>query len=170
MIARIRTTSRHKAKTGQRPPIVLTAEDCEKLSALLERARASAYSQTVEFLREELERADIATGEVAPTAVVRMGSDVKFLDHEDGRIHHAKIVFPEEAGKPPCISILSSVGSALIGLGPGQSICLTEQGQERCLSVLEVSADKDVLPEVSADKDPLPERVGVRAEFFDQSR
>jgi regulator of nucleoside diphosphate kinase len=70
-----------------------------------------------------------------------MGSDVKFIDHEGQRIHRARLVFPEEAHEPRFISVLSPVGSALIGLGPGQSIRWTEPGGERSLTVLEVSGD-----------------------------
>ena len=52
-----------------------------------------------------------------------------------------ELVFPEEARCNHCISVLSPVGSALIGLGPGQSIRWTEQGRERSLAVLEVRAN-----------------------------
>jgi regulator of nucleoside diphosphate kinase len=71
-----------------------------------------------------------------------MGSDVKFIDHHDGgRIHRAKLVFPEEASGTRFVSVLSSIGSALIGLGPGQSICWRDPDGERELTVLEVSGD-----------------------------
>jgi hypothetical protein len=39
-----------------------------------------------------------------------------------------------------CISVLSPIGTAVFGLGPGQSIRWTEQGRERRLAVLEVRA------------------------------
>jgi regulator of nucleoside diphosphate kinase len=121
-----------------RPPIVLTMTDRDKLLALVREMPASARSGTAEFLREEVERADVATHDVSPTSVVRMGTDVKFIDHDDGRIHRVKLVFPEEACGVRSLSVLSSAGSALIGLGPGQSICWTEPGGERSLTVLEV--------------------------------
>jgi len=112
--------------------------DRERLIALMRNLPDSTNQEVAKFLREEVERADIATGDVAANSVVRMGSDVKFIDHDDGRIHRAKLVFPEEARERRCISVLSSVGSVLIGLGPGQSIWWTELGRERHLSVLEV--------------------------------
>jgi regulator of nucleoside diphosphate kinase len=65
---------------------------------------------------------------------------VKFVDHADARIRRAQLVFPEEAQCNHYISVLSPIGSALIGLGPGQSIRWTEQGRERSLAVLEVRA------------------------------
>lgn len=125
-------------KVELRPPIVVTTADRDKLLALIRELPVSAHSRTAEFLREEVERADVATDDVSPTSVVRMGSDVKFIYHDDGRIHRVKLVFPEEAGGTRSVSVLSSVGSALIGLGPGQSIYWTEPGGERSLTVLEV--------------------------------
>ena len=130
---------RDEGGTAHRPPIVLTKADRETLSALVREASVSMDPRIAEFLRAEVERADVVTGDVAPNSVVRIGSEVKFIDHGDGRIHRARLVVPEEALGSRCISILSSVGSALIGLGPGQSIHWTELGRERRLSVLEVA-------------------------------
>jgi regulator of nucleoside diphosphate kinase len=131
-----------KTKAEQRPPIVLTPVDRDKLLALIHDLPASAQPRTAEFLREEIERADVAKADVSPSSVVRMGSNVEFIDHEDGRIHRAKLVFPDEARGTRLVSILSSVGSALIGLGPGQSIRWTEPGGERSVTVLEVYGDE----------------------------
>ncbi|MGE3992748.1 GreA/GreB family elongation factor [Pseudorhodoplanes sp.] len=131
----------HERTAQQRPPIVLTPADRDKLLALIRELPVSAHAQSAEFLREEVERADVAMGDISPTLVVRMGSDVKFIDHEDQRIHRARLVFPEEGPGPRFISVLSPVGSALIGLGPGQSIRWTEARGERRLTVLEVSGD-----------------------------
>lgn len=131
----------HERNAQQRPPIVLTPADRDKLLALIMELPESAPARSAEFLREEVERADLATVDISPTLVVRMGSDVKFIDHEDERVHRARLVFPEEASGPQSISVLNPVGSALIGLGPGQSIRWTEPGGERSLTVLEVSGD-----------------------------
>jgi regulator of nucleoside diphosphate kinase len=124
----------------QRPSIVLTALDRERLFALLGDALTTVDMETACFLREEIERADIAPDDIAPNSVVRVGCSVKFVDHADARIRRVELVFPEEAQCNHCISVLSPIGSALIGLGPGQSIRWTEQGRERSLAVLEVRA------------------------------
>jgi regulator of nucleoside diphosphate kinase len=124
----------------QRPPIVLTAMDRETLFALLGDSLKTMDTEAACFLREEIERADIGPDDVAPNSVVRLGCDVKFVDHADARIRRAQLVFPEEAQCNHCISVLSPIGIALIGLGPGQSIRWTEQGSERSLAVLEVRA------------------------------
>ena len=122
----------------QRPPIVLTALDRDKLLALLDDAPVTMDMDTARFLREEIERADIAPHDVAPNSVVRMGCEVQFVDHADARIRRAQLVFPEEALSSQCISVLTPIGSALIGLGLGQSIRWTENGDERSLAILEV--------------------------------
>lgn len=131
-----------EGKAELRSPIVLTVTDRDKLLALIRELSVSVCARTTEFLREEVERADVVTDDVSPTSVVRMGSDAKFIDHNDGRIHRVKLVFPGEARGTRSISVLSSVGSALIGLGPGQSIRWTEPGGERSLTVLEVYGDE----------------------------
>ena len=123
-----------------RPPIVLTKSDRDSLVSLICDVAAVADTGSVQFLREEIERADIAPSDVGPKLVVRMGSRVKFVDHSDERIRRATLVFPGEVTDDRCVSILSSVGSALIGLGPGQSIRWMEKGRERSLAVLEVCA------------------------------
>jgi regulator of nucleoside diphosphate kinase len=130
----------------QRPPIVLTRLDREQLFALLHNALTTADRCIARFLREEIERAEIVPDHVASNSVVRMGCHVKFIDHDDERIRCAKLVFPEESQNSHCISILSSIGSALIGLGPGQSIHWTEHRSERRLTVLEICASEPGLP------------------------
>jgi transcription elongation GreA/GreB family factor len=81
----------------ERPPIVLTTFDREKLFALLDGALATVDSEVAHFLREEIERADIVADDVPPNSLVRMGSEVKFIDHADEPIRRAMLVFPEEA-------------------------------------------------------------------------
>lgn len=131
-----------KTKVELRSPIVLTRTDRDKLLALIRELPVSVCARTAEFLREEVNRADVVTDDVSPTSVVQMGSEVKFIDHGDGRMHRVKLVFPRNARGTRSISILSSVGSALIGLGPGQSIRWTEPDGERSLTVLEVLYDE----------------------------
>ena len=126
--------------TEQRPSIVLTALDRDRLFALLGDPLTPTDKPTARFLRDEIERADIVPDEVGANLVVRMGSEVRFLDHAGDCIRRAQLVFPDEAQSHHCISILSPIGSALIGLGPGQSINWIEQGRNRSLTVLAVRA------------------------------
>lgn len=127
---------------GQRPSIVLTSLDRDALFALLSDPSMITDVAAARFLREEIERADIAPDDVLPNSVVQIGCYVKFVDHADARIRRAQIVLPEDGLSTDRISVLSCTGSALIGLGPGQSIRWTEYGNERSLAVLEVSTSR----------------------------
>jgi len=125
------------ANHEERPLILLTASDCERLSALLDPV-AENDSAAARFLRDEIARAEVVRGQPVATSLVTMGSEVKFIDHHAMRVREFRLVYPEEADSDHCISVLSPLGSALIGLGPGQSISWPEHGTERRLTVLEI--------------------------------
>src|SRR6185312_10731102 len=106
-----------------RPPIVLTSEDRERLLFLKDAAMEDA-PEAARFLLEEVERADIVpSSAVIASPLVKMGSTVKFIDYVTDRIEQVRLVYPEEADESRgWISVLTPIGSALLGLGPGQSI------------------------------------------------
>jgi|SRR4051812_11034747 regulator of nucleoside diphosphate kinase len=118
----------------QRPAIVLTPVDRDAVLKLLRE-----LSEPATFLREELERADIASGDISPNALVSIGSTVKFIDHSTMNIKIAKLVLPCDANGTDLISITGALGSALIGLGPGQTITWYEDQIERRTTVLETN-------------------------------
>ncbi len=121
----------------RRPAIMLTSADRDRLFALTDDAAQKAPS-VARFLREELERADIVPDDTAVECLVTMGSEVKFIVHGSARVQSGRLVYPGEANDSRSISVLTPIGSALLGLGPGQSISWTETGKERRLTVLEV--------------------------------
>lgn len=122
---------------GTLPPIIVTREDHDRLSDL-----ASAALQNLpavaEFLAAELDRARIvAAGDIAPD-IVTMNARVEFRDDQTGGTRVATLVYPGEqdiiAGK---VSILTPVGTALLGLAEGQSIAWqTRTGGRKSLTVL----------------------------------
>ena len=120
----------------QRPPIVLTTRDFNRLSALLNNVSEND-SSAAHFLREELDRADIVHREVGTTSLVTMGSEVSFIDQGSVSVQQVRLAYPNEI-KDNCSSVLTSTGSALLGLGPGQSISWSEKGKERRLTVLTI--------------------------------
>ncbi len=75
------------------------------------------------LLGDELSRAVVVPADQVPLNVVRMNSRVVYFDESNGISREVELVFPEEAdlthGK---ISVLSPVGSALLGLKEGQAI------------------------------------------------
>ena len=92
------------------------------LSALAYAAMNSMPS-LAEALTEELERARILAKGRQPEHIVCMNSEVEFRKEPWGPIHKVTLVYPGDAdiseGK---ISVLTPVGTALIGLRTGQSI------------------------------------------------
>jgi regulator of nucleoside diphosphate kinase len=121
----------------QRPPIVLTTRDFNRLSALLNNVSEND-SSAAHFLREELDRADIVHREVGTTSLVTMGSEVSFIDQGSVSVQQVRLAYPNEIKDSCSISVLTSTGSALLGLGPGQSISWSEKGKERRLTVLTI--------------------------------
>lgn len=131
-----------RRNTEQRPPIVLTEADREKISELLGNLPEQESSAS-RFLRQELGRADVAHEHVGSTALVTMGSRVKYIDHDLFCVREVQLVYPDQANQDGCLSVLTSAGSALIGLGPGQSIDVVEDGIEHRFTVLEVRSPSD---------------------------
>ena len=121
----------------ERPPIVLTGVDRARLAALADAATQDDPDVT-RFLREELARADIVPEGAAGSVI--MGSEVKFIDHRSPRVRRCRLAYPDEANDSHSISVLTPIGSALLGLGPGQSINCINAGIEQRLTVLEVSS------------------------------
>jgi regulator of nucleoside diphosphate kinase len=119
-----------------KPPLMLSAEDYERLSAL-----ADAMPHLAAELADEISRARVlAKGEQARDTV-RMNSLVKFRDDTTNVIREVTLVYPHEAdidlGK---ISVMTPIGSALIGVPAGQSITWeTRGGETKQLTVLAVA-------------------------------
>lgn len=125
-------------KIRRRPSIKIARTDYARLSALATAVAAKSPDISDELLAE-LDRALIvADGTVSPD-IVQMGSAVTFKP-DTGAAKTVVLVFPGDAdiseGK---ISILTPIGTALIGLSTGQSIMWTARnGRRHELSILAV--------------------------------
>ena len=116
--------------------ILITEKDLVRIKHLI----STQASEEFEKLDYELERANVIGTEEVPSDLVTMNSKVRFLNVEENREMVVSIVYPSEAnfseGK---ISVLASLGSALIGLRVGQEIKWElPDGRERSLKILEV--------------------------------
>ena len=120
------------------PPIVVTKPDYDRLFNLVESPQVAPA--VGDYLMGELERARIvALEEVAPN-VVTMQSRFIFKDESTGESRTAALVYPgdEDIGQG-CISVVTPVGAALLGLSEGQSIAFeTRTGEPRMLTLLRV--------------------------------
>jgi len=93
-----------------------------------------------EPLRRELGRAIVVSSEAMPPDVVTMNSLVRYRDELDGATRTVALVYPYAAqGGPGMVSVLSPLGTALLGLSEGQTIDWDfPDGSRRRLRVEEV--------------------------------
>jgi regulator of nucleoside diphosphate kinase len=96
------------------------------------------------LLGYELSRAVVVPADQVPPNVVRMNSRVVYLDESNGISREVELVFPEDVdldcGK---ISVLSPVGTALLGLEEGQIIDWSfPNDPSRRLRVMSVAKDE----------------------------
>lgn len=128
----------HSPRTAL-PPITLRRSDREQL-ALLAEAAAEKYPQTADFLAREIERATIVADDDPLPGIVAMESELVFRDDVSGQDKRVTLVYPPAADVAAGrISVLTPIGSALIGLSAGQSITFaTPSGEQRSLTVLQV--------------------------------
>ena len=120
------------------PAIFIPAMDYDRLLAMAE-STAKREPDVANFLMHELDRA--STKAPGPEEdIVRMQSHVRFRDESTGRIREVQLVYPERADSAAGrISILTPVGTALIGLSKGQSMKWNDRsGKRKCLTVLDV--------------------------------
>jgi regulator of nucleoside diphosphate kinase len=128
-----------KAVGTAKPRITLTAADYEKLSTLAE-AAMHTMPDVARELSAELDRAHILAEGKQRADAVHMGCEVDFRDDTTGRVQTVTLVYPHEADiSKGQISVLTPIGTALIGLPLGQSIdWTTRTGESRRLTVLQV--------------------------------
>lgn len=108
-------------KKLHKPAITMAQTDHEKLSRLAE-SIADQNPETADDLFAELDRARIVADDKLSAEVVRMGTTLRFTT-DAGEDRTVTLVYPPDADiSAGRISILSRIGTALIGLKVGQSI------------------------------------------------
>jgi regulator of nucleoside diphosphate kinase len=137
------------SRSPRKPKIRISKGDHARLSALAG-AIENRSPQAADELFAELERARIVAS--LPEGVVGMGSTVTFKP-DTGDARTVTLVFPGEAdialGK---ISILTPIGTALIGLSAGESITWTARnGHRHDLSVIEVRQPPSGIRQIETD-------------------
>jgi regulator of nucleoside diphosphate kinase len=135
------------------PDITLSRRDLGRLDTLLGGTLLDRLGRVGEFLLRELARANVVPDHAVPSTIVAMDSRVRFQDDASGRVTVARLVYPHEVSlDEPCVSVLTPVGAALLGLSEGDSIAYeTPDGRLKTLTLLEVL-------------DPGPRGGGVRTE------
>ncbi|MFU0505872.1 nucleoside diphosphate kinase regulator [Pseudaminobacter sp. NGMCC 1.201702] len=126
-------------KARRKPNIKVSKTDHGRLLTLANGA-VDRLPEVSNELLNELDRARVVDDGGVPADTVQMGSTVTFKP-DTGEAKTVTLVFPGEAdisqGK---VSILTPIGTALLGLSTGQSISWTARdGRQHELSVLEVT-------------------------------
>lgn len=105
------------------PRIIMTRLDLVRIRRLLKASVTWPHLMDHSSLYLELNRALIVDPARIPDNVVTMNSRVLFSDEDTGIHQEITLVYPENADASlGRVSILSPIGSALIGLSSGQSI------------------------------------------------
>ena len=121
-----------------RPPIVVSSLDMERLEHMLDSLPA-AQASTRDTLREELARAELVEPEDMPLDVVTMNSRVRFVTGDAAQEFDMLLAYPKDVdGAPDKLSVLTPVGSALLGLKVGDSIDWTGPGGHIDVTVREI--------------------------------
>ena len=126
-------------RSHAKPAIILSARDYDRLSKLAHAARNSLPDLASE-LAEEIGRARVLNRDEIADHFVGMNDEVEFRDDTTAHVRQVTLVYPDEAdisqGK---ISVMTPVGTALIGLRIGRSISWeTPSGEARQLTVLSI--------------------------------
>jgi regulator of nucleoside diphosphate kinase len=119
------------------PEIIVSNSDYARLTGLAN-AALERLPDIADELLAELDRATVVADESLPDNIVRMGSIVEF--RTGGERKRVTLVFPTEADiAAGRVSILTPLGTALIGLAKGGSIMWTgRDGRSHELTVLAV--------------------------------
>lgn len=105
-----------------RPNLILSSLDVERLERLID-SMAHKPTPAVAALEEELVRAEVVAPQDVPPTVVTMNSTVRFDVEHTGESFCMTLVYPKDVDDTgEKISVLSPVGSALLGLSQGDSI------------------------------------------------
>jgi regulator of nucleoside diphosphate kinase len=108
------------------PAVLVSRLDCQRLEALLDSSAADAIDTRA--LARELERALIVEPADMPPDVITMNSTAR-LSLGDAGERELTLVYPRDAdGRADRVSILSPVGSAMLGLRVGDTIAWPAPG------------------------------------------
>ncbi|HEC73439.1 MAG TPA: nucleoside diphosphate kinase regulator [Methylophaga aminisulfidivorans] len=104
------------------PDIIISSLDLERLEALL--GSFSAFNTLSKFnLEEELERATVVDSRHVPENVVSMNSTVQLSLSSSEAPFYVTLVYPKDVREDgSTLSILSPIGTALLGMKQGDEI------------------------------------------------
>ncbi|MDN3390721.1 nucleoside diphosphate kinase regulator [Pseudoalteromonas sp. APC 3691] len=107
---------------NKKPELIISSLDADRLYDLMESLPVGSFANKEE-LESELARATIVEPKDMPSSVVTMNSTVNFIVESSKEEFTLTLVYPKNIDSSgDKISILSPVGSALLGLNQGDEI------------------------------------------------
>jgi regulator of nucleoside diphosphate kinase len=117
-------------------PVVIREDDYQLIKSLLQGQEEDASEMT---LLHEMNRAIIVKKEAFPMHAVRLNSQVSIQNLENNVLKVFTIVMPEKADiRKNRISILSPMGTALIGFRKGEEVVWQMPGGMKRIRIMEV--------------------------------
>jgi regulator of nucleoside diphosphate kinase len=105
--------------------LVLSKEDYDIIMFYLKRGLATITfnRRDAQELESELKKARVVNSHDLPADIVRLNSTVTIKEEKENKIIEVMVVLPEKADiKQKKISIMSPIGTALIGFAKGQKV------------------------------------------------
>jgi regulator of nucleoside diphosphate kinase len=122
------------------PAITLTDQDVKRLTALLTTRVGLAYRDATRGLLRELRRATVVDRENVPDDLVTMNSTLSYREDDTDDIRSVTLVYPWRAHERSTLSVLTPIGTALLGLRSGTRVAWPlEDGSVKSLHVLAVT-------------------------------
>ncbi len=118
--------------------INITEQDYIKICELLrvEKFTHSTEQRNLDFLGSEIKRAKKIKGKRIKTDFVRMNSFAEVVDLDTNREMRVRLVYPKDADfKNGKISVLSMLGSALLGYKAGSTISFNAPRGEKKIKI-----------------------------------
>lgn len=123
---------------SSKTPVILGEEDFRMLKKFSEQFSSNAKSHEM-TLSYELNRAIVVEDDVLPPSCIRLNSYVKVRELTSNKEMEFSIVLPAYSNfKENKISVLTPMGSALIGLCKGEKVEWKMPGGMKSLEILEV--------------------------------
>lgn len=120
-------------------PIILLSE-YQILRDIVKRNTDTNLTKDVQQLADELDRAIVIQEEELNKKIIRINSEVEFVEQKSKRKMKIQVVLPENADfKNGKISILAPLATALIGFSENDSVTWNMPSGETKLKVLSVS-------------------------------
>ena len=122
-------------------PLLVAKDDYDTILSYLRQGyvRPGFSRHDADMLETELRRAQVLARENLPDDMVRLNSEVQVKEESSGKVLELTVVAPDKADiKSRRISILSPIGTALLGFRQGQKVKWQVPAGLKTFRILEV--------------------------------